>query len=104
MPVIKHKSLPCSNFVPSATASGFGQSSIDSFDMASDDQENLTPNNVAVTTRDSAAHLLTSARLYLNSPHQVQKNWGQMNPNRNDYHSDPMEISHTVWIPHITDR
>ena len=30
-------------------------------------------------------------------------NWGQINPNLNDYHSDPMEISSTLWIPDITD-
>jgi hypothetical protein len=26
-----------------------------------------------------------------------------MNPNLNDYHSDPMEICSTFWIPDITD-
>jgi len=49
------------------------------------------------------ARLLTTARLYLNSPHEAPKNWGQMYPNRNDYHSNPMEISSTFWIPDITD-
>jgi hypothetical protein len=46
---------------------------------------------------------LTAARLYLNSPPEAPKNWGQINPNLNDYHSDPMEISSTFWIPDITD-
>jgi len=50
-----------------------------------------------------AARLLTTARLYLNSPPEAPKNWGQINPNLNDYHSDPMEISSTFWIPDITD-
>jgi len=64
------------------------------------------PNNVAETTpgrSDHAARLLTAARLYLNSPPEAPKNWGQINPNLNDYHSDPMEISTTFWIPDITD-
>jgi len=39
----------------------------------------------------------------LNSPPEAAKNWGQINPNLNDYHSDPMEISSTFWIPDITD-
>jgi hypothetical protein len=29
---------------------------------------------------------------------------GQIHPNLNDYHSNPMEISSTLWIPDITDR
>jgi len=52
---------------------------------------------------DRAARLLTAARLYLNSPPEAPKNWGQINPNLNDYNSDPMEISSTFWIPEITD-
>ena len=31
------------------------------------------------------------------------KNWGQINPNLNYYHSDPMESSSTFWLPDITD-
>jgi hypothetical protein len=64
------------------------------------------PNNVAETTPgrcDPAARLLTAARLNLNSPPASPKNWGQIYPNLNDYHSDPMEISSTFWIPDITD-
>jgi len=64
------------------------------------------PDNVAEMTprrSDCAAPLLTAARLYLNSPPEAPKNWGQSNPNLNDYHSDPMEISSTFWIPDITD-
>jgi len=74
--------------------------------VSSDDKEYLTPNNVAKTTpgrSDRAAHLLTAARLYLNSPPEAPKNWGQINPTLNDYHSDPIEISSTFWIPDITD-
>jgi hypothetical protein len=51
---------------------------------------------------DHAAHLLTATRLYLNSPPEAPKNWGQINPNLNDYHSDPMRISSTFWIQDIT--
>jgi hypothetical protein len=46
---------------------------------------------------------LTATSLYLNSPPEPPKNWGQINPNLNDYHSNPMEISSTLWIPNITD-
>jgi len=46
---------------------------------------------------------LTAARPYLNLVPESPKNWGQINPNHNDYHSDPMEISSTFWIPDITD-
>jgi len=41
--------------------------------------------------------------LYLDSPPEAPKNWGQISPNLNDYHSDPMEISSTFWLPDITD-
>jgi len=87
-------------------ASGSFQSSFDQYDFSSDDEEYWTPNNVDETTpgrSDSAAHLLTAARLYLNSPPEAPKNWGQINPNLNDYHSDQMEISSTFWIPDLTD-
>jgi len=74
--------------------------------LSSDDEEYLTPNNVAKTTpgrRDRAARLLTAARLYFDLPPEAPKNWGQIDPSRNDYHSDPVEISSTFWIPDITD-
>jgi len=105
VPVNKFETVQSSNFVPSAMASGSYQSSFDPYDSSSDDEEYLTLNNVAETTpgrSDRAAHLLTAARLYLISPPEVPKNWGQSNPNLNDYHSDPMEISSTFCIPDIT--
>jgi len=74
--------------------------------MSSDDGEYLTPTDDAETTRgrsNCAARLLTAASLYLNSPPEAPKNWGQLNPNLNDYHSDPMGISSTFCIPDITD-
>jgi len=74
--------------------------------MSGDDEEYLMPNNVAKMTpgrSDCAARSLTATRLYLNSPPELPQNWGQINPNLNDYHSDPMEISRTFWLPGITD-
>jgi len=103
--VIKLASLPSSKLVPSATAPGSCQSSFDPYDMSSNDEEYVTPNNMAETTpgwSDCAACLLTSARLYLNSQHEAPYNWGQMNPNLNDYHSDRMEISIKFWLLYIT--
>jgi len=52
---------------------------------------------------DHAAHLLTATRLHLNSLPEAPKIWGQINPNRNDYHSNPVEIGSTFWLPDITD-
>ena len=36
-------------------------------------------------------------------PPEAPKTGGEINPNLNDYHSDPMEISHTFWILDITE-
>jgi len=83
-----------------------GQSSFDPYDSASGDEANLTPKHLPEMTpgqSDRAARLLTAARLYLNSPPESPKNWGQVNPNLYDYHSDPMEISSTFWIPDIAE-
>jgi hypothetical protein len=83
-----------------------GQSSYDPYDLSSDDDEYLMANNVAEMTpirSDRAVLLFTAARLYLNSPFELQQIWGQINPNFNDYHTDPMEISCTFWLPHFTD-
>jgi hypothetical protein len=105
VPVNKLKTVPSSNLVTSATASGSYQSSLDPYDLSSNNEKSLTPNNVAETTPGwsyRAARLLTAARLYLNSPPEAPQNWGLINPNLNDYHFDPMEISSTFWIPDIT--
>jgi hypothetical protein len=51
---------------------------------------------------DHAAWSLTALRLYLNSPPEPPKNRGQIYPNLDDYHSNPMEISSTFSIPDIT--
>jgi len=105
-PVDTLKMVLSSNLVSSATASGSYQSFFDPYDLSSDDEEYLTPINVPETTpgrSDRAVRLLTAARLNLNSPPEAPKNWAQINPNLNDYHSNPMEISRTFWIPDITD-
>jgi len=106
VPVKELERVLSSTLVASATASRSSQSSIDPYDLSSDDEEYLTPNNVAEMTprrSDRADCLLSAARLYLNSPPEAPKNWGQINPNHNDYHADPMEISCTFWIPDRTD-
>jgi len=106
LPVTKSKNIQNNNLCFSAMASKSGQSCHDQYDLSSDDEEYLMPNNVAETTpgrRDHAARLSTAARLYLNSPPKLQHNWGQINPNLDDYHSDPMDISRIFWLPDITD-
>jgi hypothetical protein len=93
MSIIKAKNIQHSNFFPSAKASGFGQSSFDPYYFSSDDDEYLTHNCRAKMTprsSDHAARLLNAARLYLNSVPESPKNWRQVNPNVNDYHSKPM--------------
>ena len=105
VPVSTHKSLPKSNLIPSITVLGSGTSSFDPYDLSSDAEENLTPNNVAETTpegKDHTQRILTAARLYLTAPPESPRNWGQINPNLNDYHSDPRESSSTFWLPDIT--
>jgi len=39
----------------------------------------------------------------LNWPPEAPNHWGEINPNLDDYHSDPMEISSTFRIADITD-
>jgi len=106
VPVNKHESLPSSYLIPSPAASGSCQSSFDPYDLSSDDEEYLMPGNVAETTprhRDRTARLLTAARLHWNLLPEARNNWGQINPNLNDYHSDPLEISSPFGLPDITD-
>jgi len=106
VPVNKLDCLLSTELIPSATASGSCQSSFDLYDLSSDDEEYLMLKNVAEMTpglSNHAARLLTAARLYSNSPPETIRNWEQINPNLNDYHSDPMEISSTFWILDIND-
>ena len=106
VPIDELETVPSRNPFLSSTASEFYQSFFDPYDLSSDDEEYFTPNTVAETVpgpSGPAARLLTAARLYLNSQPDAPKTWGQINTNINDYHSDPMEISSTFWIPHMTD-
>jgi len=50
LPVNKLETVPSSNLLPSATASGSYQSSFVPYDLSSDDEEYLTPKNVPETT------------------------------------------------------
>jgi len=52
---------------------------------------------------DCAACSLTDGRLDWNSLPESPKNWGQVKPNLDDYHSDRMEICKTFWSPDITE-
>jgi len=107
VPVNTHTILPSGNLVPSAMASETSQSSFDPYDMPGDDEKYSMHHNGAATTpgwSNHAALLLTSARVFLNSPPAATKNCGQIHPNLNDYHSGPMEISSTFWIPDIINR
>ena len=105
VPVNITGSIPSSNFVPSVTTLGSCQSPFDPYDVCSDADKYVMPNNVAETTpgqSNCAAHLQTATRLYCNAPPKAPKDWGQIKPNPNGYHSDPMVISSTFWLPDIT--
>jgi len=103
---INPENVPQCNIFPSATACWFDQSSFDPNDVSFNDEDYLTPNSVAEITpgwSDRIAPYLTATRLYFNSMPEAPKNWGQINPNHNDNHSDPMETSSTFWLLDITD-
>ena len=106
LPVTEPENTPNNNSSLSAMASRSVQPSYDPYDLPSDDDEYLMPNNVTETTPgqcNRAAHSLTPARVYLISHPELPKNWGQINPNLNDYHSGQMGISGTFWLPDITE-
>jgi hypothetical protein len=106
VPVNKLQRLPSSIPISSATASGSCQSSFDPYNLSSEDEEYLTLNNVVEMTTGrsycAARFLITTTKLYLNLLPEAPKNWGQINPNLNEYHFNPMEFSSTCWIPDIT--
>jgi len=63
-------------------------------------------NNVAETSRgqsDQPARSLTAAGLFWNWPPEAPINCRHIDSNLDDYHSDPMEISGTLWLRGITD-
>jgi hypothetical protein len=104
--VTKPKIIPNRNLISSRIPSTSGQSSYNPYDLYSNDEEYLMLKSVAEKTprrSDRAACLLKAARLNWHSPPKLPHNWGQINLNLNDYNSDPMEISSTLWLPNITD-
>jgi len=50
VPANRLQTVPSNNLLPSAIASGSHQSSLDPYDLPSDDEEYLTLNNMAETT------------------------------------------------------
>jgi len=93
------------NHISSAMAPWSRQSCCDQYDLSSDIEGYLMSNTVAEMTpgqRDHTAHLLTATRHSFNSYSESPQNWGQLNLNPNDYHSDPRGISCTFWLPDIT--
>jgi len=105
LPVIDHESVPSIHRFFPAMASRSGQSSYNAYDMSSNDDEYLLPKSVTEMTSgwsNRAACWLTPARLHSYSQHEFPQNWGQRDPNLNDYHNDPMAISSKFWIPDIT--
>jgi len=104
LPVIKHERVLNNTISSSVMASISGQCSYDPYDLSSFNEEYLMLENVAKMTprqSDHAARLLAAARLHLNQLPDLPQTWRQINLNHNDYHSDPMEISKTCWIPDI---
>jgi len=90
---------------PSATVSGSGESSLDRYDLCSDDADCVLSRNVAgmmITWSDLTIHILPAGGLCLNLPPDFKIHCGQLNLNLNYYHSDPMEISNTLRIQDIT--
>jgi hypothetical protein len=53
---------------------------------------------------DCTVHVLTAARLYLNSPPEAPKRWGKTNPSLNNYRPNLMEICCRFRIPDLTNR
>jgi len=85
---------------------GSAQCSFDLYDLRSNDQVFLPPTNTAESTprqTDCTVPILAAARLYFNSKLRSSENLGPVNPDVNDYHFDPIEISSKFWLPAITD-
>jgi len=106
VPVIKAERIPSKTLFPTVMASGSGKSSFDLYDLSRDDEEYRKPNNVDETTpwgSNRAAPSLNAPRLHMHSLPESLKNWGQVDWNINDDHSEQMEIHSTIGIPDITD-
>ena len=99
VPVNKSENIPSRNLIPSAMVFESRPLSFHAYDLFRNDKEYLTLNHVAEMTpgrSKRAARLFNGAWLYLNPPPDAPKYWGQIDPNLNDYHSDPVEISSIV--------
>jgi hypothetical protein len=105
VPVNEFESFLDSNRVPSSTLSGAWQSTFDPHELSRNEEECVTPNNVAETTpgpRNFAAPWMATPSDSLNSPPAAPKSWGQINSNLNKYYSNQMDNSSTFWILEIT--
>ena len=105
-PIIKPENAPISNLIHSGKAAGSGLSSFNWCYLSSDDELYFTPKPVAERTpwrSDHATCILTATKLYLDLPPGAPMNWGQADPNLDDYHSEPKESSSIFWLPDITD-
>jgi hypothetical protein len=94
------------NLSPYGMASRSCQSSYDWYVLSGNDEKYFMPHNLAEMTpgwSNCAACLLTAPRLYLDCAPELTQNWGQINPNVNDCHSDPIENSRSFRLPDITD-
>jgi len=99
-------SVPTNYLFSSAIDLMIGHVDFDTYDLSSDDKGYLLPKIEAETMpgqSDCTVCSLSAARLHFNSPHELSLNWGQINLNHNDYHSNPVKIGPTFWITIITD-
>jgi len=81
VPVIELKSSLSSNLIPSPKASGFCRSSVNPYDLSSNDEEYKTPNNVAERTpklRDRAdSYWLRPGSISICCL-KLQESWGKL--------------------------
>jgi len=94
---MKHKSISSNNLFASTLAAGSGQSPCGPYDLSCNDEEqHCIPENVAERTfrySERVARLLTAARFLLSPLPESPTNWGQLNLNLTDFHTDPIEIT-----------
>jgi len=105
--ISKPRCVLSNDLSPSTTASESVQLSVDPYELTINDEDYLMPNDMADMTprrNHSAAQVLPTARLFMNSPPALPKGLGQVNLGLIDYCSDPVVISNTWWILDITDR
>jgi len=104
--VTKSESIASNNLFSYAIPSRSRQSCSDQQHLFSADNEYLMAKNGAKMTlgrSNHTAHLLTAARSIQTSLPELPQNWGQINLNPNDYHSNRIQLSHTCWQSAISD-